>query len=104
MKRKLIHIFLLLSLFFNVAHASIIAIEDREHGCHHSDAIAYVMELSQGDQCGDLCDLHHLFHFVAIVTDDLLQIEMPNNTAVLQQLSVSYPSPLIRDMIKPPIV
>ena len=66
MKRKMVHVLLLLSLFFNIAHAYVIAAAEQ---CVHETPVEYVLEQSQSNDCGDLCDLHHMFHWSAIVTE-----------------------------------
>jgi len=65
MRSKIIHLLLLMALTFNIAHASIIAVEDH---CDHESVSEYVLEQSDSQQCNDLCDLHHLFHLTAIIT------------------------------------
>lgn len=100
MKKKFIQLLLLFSLFFNVAHASIIAIEDE---CHHETAHEYVLEQSQSAECGDLCDMHHFFHFMAIL--DTLNSTWHTDYAqeVLIHKSNRYTSPFPETIIKPPI-
>jgi len=103
MKHPLVQFLLLLSLFFNVAHASIIAVEDKAHGCHHQSVSAYLMEQSHSDACGDLCDLHPLFHFVAIVVthDVTMAIPTPLKVAPATQPAL-YPT-VNQESFKPPI-
>ena len=66
MKRKAVYLLLLLSLFFNTAHAFLIASQDQ---CVHETAVEYVTEMSHSNDCGDLCDLHHFFHWSAIIAN-----------------------------------
>jgi len=100
LKKKFIQLLLLFSLFFNVAHASIIAIEDE---CHHETAHEYVLEQSQSAECGDLCDMHHCFHFMAIL--DTLNTTW--NTDYAQEDLIHknnrYTPPFPETIIKPPI-
>lgn len=97
---KLVQFLLLLSIFFNITHASLIAIED---DCHHETAQEYVMEQTQASDCGDLCEMHHLFHWTAIIvpaTNYLgaeLYAEQPNFK------ELSYYPPFQRRENKPPI-
>ena len=99
-KQRFLKLFLLLSLFFNSAHAYII-VED-EH-CTHQSSLSFVVDISQSDDCGDMCDLHYLFHWSAIVTpytslcDADLAKQKPQ---VIKQL---YTTLLITQDLKPPI-
>jgi S-ribosylhomocysteine lyase LuxS involved in autoinducer biosynthesis len=74
-KPIIIKLLLLLSLSFNITHAAFIAIEDNHTGCHHDTVETFVMELSVSDECGDLCDMHHLFHFMAIIETPLVTFD-----------------------------
>ncbi len=100
MKKTLLHFLLLFSLFFNIAHATVIAIED---DCHHESAHEYVTEQSASTECGDLCDMHHLFHFMAIVDTNA---PLPLHVAIGEkhtQTAVCYTPPYKQTTIKPPI-
>ena len=101
MKSRMIKLLLLLSLFFNIAHASIIAVEDT---CHHETVSEYVMEQTEAADCGDLCDMHHLFHFVAIITTPNIDFDTSVNSGQLTQKNRLYTPPFEEISIKPPIV
>ena len=58
MDRKIVGIVLLLALFFNAAHALIIHTEEQ---CIHETVAEFVQEFDHGNDCGDLCDVHHFF-------------------------------------------
>ena len=103
MKRRLVQFLLLLSLFFNVAHASIIAVEDKAHGCHHQSASAYLAEQSHSDACGDLCDLHPLFHFVAIVITHDLAMAIPIPLKIAPSTKPALAGAIAEESFKPPI-
>ena len=96
MKKKFIQLLLLCSLFLNIAHASIITIEDE---CQHES----VLEQSETAECGDLCDMHHLFHFIAIIATPLEPIETNFNKTALTHKSTRYTPPFLKTNIKPPI-
>ena len=97
----MINILLLLSLLFNIAHASFIAMEDE---CDHETATEYIMEQITTADCGDLCDVHHLFHFVAIISEPKILLDTPKRDAQPLQKNTLY-SPLFNETsIKPPIV
>ncbi|RLA57466.1 MAG: hypothetical protein DRQ78_13480 [Epsilonproteobacteria bacterium] len=100
MKKNFIQFLLFFSLFFNITHASIIAIEDN---CHHETTHEYVAEQSQSTECGDLCDIHHLFHFTAILDDTLFTFEPLNVQTSFIQKSILYAPPFSETNIKPPI-
>jgi len=100
LKKQLLHFLLLFSLFFNIAHATVIAIED---DCHHESAHEYVEEQSASTECGDLCDMHHLFHFMAIV-DTTAFLPLPVEIREKHtQTAVCYTPPYKQTTIKPPI-
>ena len=100
MKKRFIYILLLCSLFFNIAHATVIALEEE---CHHDSVSEYLLNTYVDDDCGDLCELHHMFHFMAIlstpdITFDNLE---PREVQILQ--STYYTPPFKQTNIKPPI-
>jgi len=101
LRQKLIYILLLSSLLFNIAHASIIAMKD---DCHHESVHEYVLEQTQSAECGDLCDMHHLFHFIAIVTSTILQLETAPHKDKLVFKATQHTPPSQKTDIKPPIV
>ena len=100
MKKKFIQLLLLYSLFFNIAHASIIAMEDE---CHHESVHEYILEQSETAECGDLCDMHHLFHFMAIIAAPILTLETPFSKTTLTHKTTRYTPPFKQTNIKPPI-
>jgi len=99
-KKKIVQFILLLSLFFSIAHASLIAIEDE---CHHETAHEYVLEQSQSSECGDLCDLHHCFHFMAILDTKNTTWKTDYIQEDLIHKNNSYTPPFPETIIKPPI-
>ena len=101
MKKNHLHFILLFALLFNIAHASIIAIED---DCHVESVHTYILEQSQSVECGDICDSHHLFHFMAII-QGLESSEYLTFTALMPTHQISmYNSIFRKTSIKPPIV
>ena len=91
---------LLCALFFNITHASLIAVEDE---CHHESVHEYVLEQSDTANCGDLCDMHHLFHFMAIIDTPMLAIENNFTQVKLTHKTTRYTPPFKQTNIKPPI-
>ncbi len=98
---KMIKFLLLLSLFFNIAHASVIAMEDE---CHHDTVSEYVMEQNIDDECGDLCDIDHLFHFIAILSTPNINFDTSLHNAHPTQEITLYHPPFKETSTKPPIV
>lgn len=68
-------ILLLLSFSFSIVHAFVIEANIVEH-CAVQD---YVQEFSQSTDCGDLCDVRHMFHisFVLPIQTKLSEFERP---------------------------
>ena len=100
MKKTLTHILLLCSLFFNIAHATIIATEDT---CQHESVHEYVVEQTQMTDCGDLCELHHLFHFMAILSTVEIPFDAKHAKILLTEKPTLYTPPFKETSIKPPI-
>jgi len=100
LKCTLILFLLLFCLSFNIAHATVIAIED---DCHHESVHEYIQEQSHDTQCGDLCDMHHLFHFMAIVDTTMLQLSSIHIQEKLTHKNTYYTPPYQETTIKPPI-
>lgn len=101
MKKHRIHFLLLFALLFNIVHASIIAIEDE---CHEESVHTYILEQSQSMDCGDICDIEHLFHFIAIV-QGLDSSEYLDFTALIPTHQPhNYHAIFSKTSIKPPIV
>ncbi len=99
-KKHVIQFLLLFSLFFNIAHASIIATEDT---CHHETAYEYVAEQEHATDCGDLCELHHLFHFMAIISNVEIHFDTKYAKTLLTEKPTLYTPPFHETSIKPPI-
>ncbi|HFQ60709.1 MAG TPA: hypothetical protein ENK39_00220 [Epsilonproteobacteria bacterium] len=100
MKKHVIQFLLLFSLFFNIAHASIIATEDT---CHHETAHEYVSEQAHATDCGDLCELHHLFHFMAIISNVAIHFDVKHTKTLLTEKPTLYTPPFKKTSMKPPI-
>ena len=100
MKTVLIQYLLLLAMMFNIAHASIIAEEDH---CTHETVSEYVSEMTQSQECNDMCDLHHLFHLTAIITPAVLFFTDVYGTEQPETVLLSYHPPFKETENKPPI-
>ena len=96
----MIKLVLLLALLFNITHASMIAMED---DCHHDSAHEYVMEQTQSSECGDLCEMHHLFHFMAIINTSHLYFDTLAQQEKLTLSATLYTPPFKKTTFKPPI-
>ncbi len=104
MKATLVKIVLLLSLSFNVVHATVITAADNRAACHHATAIDFVLETHDDDACGDLCKLHHYFHFVAILDRALPALEAPVLAHKPQTTLTTYTPTSRSAEHKPPIL
>ena len=102
MKKKALYLLLLLSLFFNIAHALVFTKSTQE--CHHQGIQSYTMEQSQNDSCNDMCDLHPLFHFVAIIVNYDLSIQINTAPKVVPFSLLTLYEIEIENSFKPPIV
>lgn len=68
-------ILLLISFSFSIAHAFVIESNEVSH-CTIQE---YVQEFSQSNDCGDLCDVCHMFHisFILPIQTQLSEFESP---------------------------
>ncbi len=97
----MLKILLLVSLLFNIVHASVIVVED---SCEHDSIAEYIIEQTADLECGDLCDMHHLFHFVAIITEETININTQKKDEQPLLKATLY-TPLFNETFtKPPIV
>jgi hypothetical protein len=103
MKQTLVRLILLCSLAFNITHAAVIAMEDDHTACHHSKAVSFVVEQDNSDDCGDLCKLHHLFHFNAVVDNVQPAITLPAVQESPVADALRYTPPFKTTEHKPPI-
>jgi hypothetical protein len=87
-------------MFFNIAHASFIAANDH---CDHESVSEYIGEMSQSQECDDLCDIHHLFHFSAIITSETVIFTTLRYTKQPDSKLLAYHPPFKRTEQKPPI-
>lgn len=99
----MIKLLLLFSLFFNIAHATIIAVADDCTDCHNNTVYDYVHATEVVVDPADLCTMDHCFHFTGIISTsdisfyDALYSEQP------MQKNTFYSSPIQKTSIKPPI-
>ncbi len=98
--RKAITLTLLVSFFLNIAHASVISLTQ---SCDHETVCEYVVEMEEGADCGDLCDMHHLFHFSAIPATPAPIIPKLDCTAPIDYIVDPYLPPLSEPSYRPPI-
>ena len=96
----MIKFLLLFSLFLNITHTSIMDIEDEYH--HHT-LTEYVMDEHIADESDDLCDMHHLFHFIAIFDRPNIDLNILIYSEQSTQKPVLYSPPLKNSITKPPI-
>jgi len=101
MKLKFIQVLLLLAIAFNITHAAFIATEDH---CSHENVLEYVGEMSQSQDCDDICDMHYLFHLTAIITPVIVVSISPKYTDHPDSELLTYHTSFKRAEQKPPIV
>jgi len=99
--KKAIYTLLLMSLFLNITHAAVISFIDR---CEHQTLQEYIVDIDHGNDCGDFCDTHHMFHISAIpVTPVALFPKIPNRANFDYSLK-DYIPPFLEPSYRPPIV
>lgn len=100
MKRKLIQFLLLLSFLFSILHATIISIEE---SCENQYIGTYILDVQEHNDCQDLCKLHHLFHFMGIISDTDILIYVYENQKRFKHTLLPYTQPFKKSNLKPPI-
>lgn len=100
MRLKFVQVLLLLMMAFNIAHASILA--EMDH-CTHERVSEFIVEQDQSTQCGDLRDLHHLFHLSAIVETSSLGFDREGSIRLSSSIPFHYYPPFKETAYKPPI-
>jgi len=74
-----------------------------EEDCHHDSVSEYIFDTHVDDECGDLCDMHHLFHFMAIVDTNAYLVTPSYAYLILSHKNRHYTSTFHERNIKPPI-
>ena len=100
MRSKLIRLLLLFALSINIAHDAIIAVNEQPI---RESVSEYVLEQTKNSECGNMGELHHLFHFSAIITPIELSIHPTEHLCVIDYRSTAQPFFLSDLSIKPPI-
>jgi hypothetical protein len=100
LKLKIIEIALLFSIFFNISHASVLATQ--EH-CEHKSVAEYSMEQNQDSNCGDICDVHHMFHLSAIIISYSSIVKKDKYNNLSTHIEFYYYPPSKEKAYKPPI-
>jgi len=100
LKRTLIRLIVLVSLVVNIAHDAVIAIGDR----HVSEPVfEYVLEQNKPSHCGHVGAYHSLYHFAAIITPTLPQVQKIQNTKPVIVTKPFFITLFSETAIKPPI-
>jgi len=100
--KKLLTIFILLSISFSAVHAIAIDMLDT-NSCKVSE---YVKEFSQPvhvDVKGDVCHIHHCFHNPYLVSDIFTIVKEQASHEKPNFLSQPYESNSYNNFLKPPI-
>lgn len=90
---------LLIMLAFNIAHDSVLA-KKAPQGISIQTAL---MEQSNMMDDNTVSTLHHLFHFIAILSADFTALAIPENYLQSIYKNTSYSPPSQQNSIKPPI-
>ncbi|PHS32900.1 MAG: hypothetical protein COA92_06025 [Sulfurovum sp.] len=99
MKKKLLQFLLLFTLFFHIVHDTVLAEEmDTSTSIH-----TYVQEQISFSQSSDICDYHHIFHFMAIIEKTYLSLSTPTLKSKVLHQKTFYTPPFQKTSIKPPI-
>jgi len=100
MKSKIIYIFVLFSLSLNIFH-DLIILQEAKSSCQ---TITQVMDKHKHDTCcSDIVDLHKVFHFMAILSNNLSLHYSPSSQELFS-LKVFLPQFIIESSFKPPRV
>ena len=100
MRAAVVKLILLLSFTVNIAHDSIIVTGDRQGG---EPALVHMCEQTHQSDCSRACQLHHVFHFNAILSDSYLHFDMPVKSETFVYKNRISPQNLLKNLIKPPI-
>lgn len=92
-------ILLLISFSFSIAHAFVIESNEVSH-CTIQE---YVQEFSQSNDCGDLCDIRHMFHISFILPDNSLIIQFDNRLIPYPYFHQDYKGNFSFSSFRPPI-
>jgi hypothetical protein len=98
--RRWIAVLMVLMFCFNGIHAYFMD-HAREGGAETVQH--FVMELEHGSDCGDLCEMHHLFHFIAIVTTPVLAFQRLEVTTLFLEPAIREPAHYPSPPQRPPI-
>lgn len=92
-------VLLLISMSFSMLNAFII--ETNEKG--HCSIQEYVQEFSQSNDCGDLCDIRHMFYISFILPDNSLIIQFDNRLIPYPYFHQEYTGNFALTSFRPPI-
>jgi len=92
---------LLFSILFNIVHIGYINLTSA-HTCKHQNTITQKLKIPQ-DNCGDLCDMHHICCFHAIMPLHILVFESTFYSVKIALKNDYYTPPFQKTLTKPPI-
>jgi hypothetical protein len=99
LKKKLLQFLLLFTLFFHIVHDTVLAEEINANTSIH----IYVQEQISFSQSSDICDYHHIFHFMAVIEETYLFLSTPTLKSNVLHQNTFYTPPFQETSIKPPI-
>jgi hypothetical protein len=100
MRAKVIQLLLIISLSFNIAHDAFIAINEQSVCENISE---YVMEQTEGSECGNTGESHYLFHLTAILSPIHLIPQSASKTELICFTRTVHTALLEDKQVKPPI-
>lgn len=98
-KHKIWTVLLLLSMSFSMLNAFVLEASEKDQ-CSIQE---YVLEFSQSNHCGDLCDVRHMFYISFILPAQTQLVEFESHTFVLIYNSENYISHNHPSNFRPPI-
>ncbi|WP_187646895.1 hypothetical protein [Nitrosophilus labii] len=99
MKKRVLLILLLCSMFFNVSHAIVFNVADH---CEHTEVKEFVLETQKSNNCGDICDFHHILHQSVIpntFSAIFFELKFSKKISYFQKI---YQPPFLKPSYKPP--
>lgn len=101
MKNRLLTLFLLFSIGFNIAHAYVIEVLDTD-SCQVSEYVHEVNDTSDA-ATDDVCHLHHFFHIAFILPEINNELRHKGFTQKPYSNTKTYEYNSYNNFLKPPI-
>ena len=99
----MLKILLLFSIFFNTMHLSYLSLDHQESCKHTQENHSFTQLTIENDKCGDLCHMHHLCCFHAIMPFNSIVFEDIVHYPKITAKKIYYSSTFQKTLTKPPI-